>query len=429
MSATTVPPAAESADRTSIQNRRMLLLIGLSLLIVTFANDLNLARLPLQFLMKDRLHLGATAVSGFFALTGLAWYFKPLAGMLSDSVPLWGTRRRNYLLASSLAAAGLWGLLALVPHRYGPILWTMGAINATCVVGSSVAGGLLVEAGQRSGMTGRLSVLRQMILGGCALIAGPIGGFLAARAFGWTCLTGAMLFLLLVPVVALLLPEPREARSRAAEVGANLKAQVRAMRQSRALWIAAAFIFLDQVSPGFGTPLFYFQTNTLKFSSQFIGNLGLIAGIGGGAGVLLYGAVCGRIALRTLLVVSIPSSALGSLLFLGYHSHGAALVIEPMNLFLSAAVQIALMDLAARATPRGSEALCYSLLMSAFNLASAVSDLFGSWLYDKQHLPLSDLIWISAITSALPLLALPLIPRALLARPDGLVEGTGVQAA
>ena len=412
-------PAPEDVVRTAAQNRRTLLLIGLSLIVVTFANDLNLATLPLRFLLKDRLHLGATAVSGFFALTGLAWYFKPLAGMLSDSVPLWGTRRRSYLLASSIGAAGLWGLLAFVPQRYGPILWTMGAINGACVVGSSVAGGLLVEAGQRSGLTGRLSVLRQMILGGCGLLGGPVGGFLAARAFGWTCLTGAMLFLLLIPVVALLLPEPRGAQNRAAEVGANLKAQFRAMRQSRALWIAAAFIFMDQVSPGFGTPLFYVQTNALKFSSQFIGNLGLIGGLGGLVGVLLYGAVCGRIALRPLLTASIPLSALGSLLYLGYHSHGAALVIEPANAFLSAAVQIALMDLAARATPRGSEALCYSLLMSAFNLASAVSDLFGSWLYDKQHLPLSDLIWISAITSALPLLALPLIPRALMAQADG----------
>ena len=412
----------ENAAPLPAQNRRMLVLIGLSLLVATFANDANLAGLPLKFLLKDKLHLGAMALAGFSALTGFAWYFKPLAGILSDSVPLWGTRRRSYLLLSSVAAAGLWGLLAFVPQRYGPILWTMAAINAMCVVVSSVAGGLIVEAGQRSGMTGRLSVLRQMILGGCGLIAGPIGGYLAARAFGWTCLSGAMLFLLLVPTVAFLLPEPRGAKSRAAEVGANLRAQFGAMRRSRALWIAAAFIFFDQVSPGFGTPLFFYQTDTLKFSSQFIGNLGLIAGVAGTVGVLLYGALCGRVALRPLLIVGILLSTLGSLLYLGYHSHRAAIGIEAANAFLSVAVQIALMDLAARATPRGSEALSYSLLMSAFNLAAAVSDVFGSYLYDKLHMPLPDLIWINVVTSALPLLALPLIPRALMAQPDGVAS-------
>jgi len=410
---------SETHAHAPAHNGRMLILIGLSLFVATFANDESLASLPLSYLLKDKLHLNATALAGFSALTAFAWYFKPLAGILSDSVPLFGTRRRSYLLLSSIGAAGLWALMALVPLRYGPILVTMAAINAMCVVVSSVAGGLVVEAGQRSGMTGRLSTVRQLIMVGCGLIAGPVGGFLAARAFGWTCLSGEMLFLLLIPTVAFLLPEPRGAKSHAAEVKANLKVQFGAMRKSRTLWIAAGFIFFDQVSPGFGTPLFFYQTDTLKFSSQFIGNLDLCAGLAGLIGTLLYGSLCGRVPLRPMLIVGILLSTLGSLLYLGYHSHRAAIEIDSANAFLSVAVQIALMDLAARATPKGSEALSYSLLMSAFNLATSVSNVIGSWLYDKLHLPITDLIWINAITSALPLLALSLIPRALTSQPDG----------
>lgn len=163
-------------------------------------------------------------------------------------------------------------------------------------------------------------------------------------------------------------------------------------------------------------PLFFYQTATLKFSSQFIGNLGLISGLGG---VVLYGVLCSRVPLNRMLAAGIVFSAVGSLLFLGYHSHRAALGIEAANAFLSAGVAVALLDLAARATPRGSEALCYSLLMSAANLGVSLANVSGSWLYEKQHVPLPDLIWINAVTSALPLLALPLIPRALMAHPDG----------
>lgn len=418
MAAVTASPVLDSAPLSRKQNRRLMLIIGLSLLL---SNSVGLAGLPLQYLLKDRLHLGATAISGFFALAGVAWYAKPLAGMLSDSVPLWGTRRRFYLLFSSAVAVALWALLDLLPRRYGPILWTMAGINAMCVIVSSVAGGMIVEVGQRSGLTGRLSVLRQLILGGAGTLAGPIGGFLAARAFGWTCATGGMLFLLLIPTVAWLLPEPRTAK-RDMTVGANLRAQFGAMRRCRPLWIAVAFLFLDSLSPGFGRPLFFYQTDTLKFSSQFIGNLGFIAGLAGFAGILLYGALCARVPLSRLLPVSIVASALGSLLYLGYHSHRAAIGIEAANSFLSVAIEIALMDLAARATPRGSEALCYSLLMSALNLGGSVSDVFGSWLYERQHVPLPDLIWINAVTSALPLLALRLIPPALTAQPDRAVN-------
>ena len=418
MAVATASSTLEAALPSRAQNRRLMVVIGLSLLL---SNSVGLAGLPLQYLLKDHLHLGATAISGFFALAAMAWYAKPLAGMLSDSVPLWGTRRRFYLLGSSILAVALWALLDVLPRRYGPILWTMAGINAMCVILSSVAGGMIVEAGQRSGLTGRLSVLRQIILTGAGLVAGPVGGFLAAQAFGWTCATGAMLFLLLIPTVAWLLPEARTAQ-RDTTVGANLRAQFGAMRRCRPLWIAVAFLFLDQLSPGFGTPLFFYQTDALKFSSQFIGNLGLVSGLAGFAGILLYGALCARVPLNRLLPVSIVASALGSLLYLGYHSHRAAIGIEAANSFLSVAIEIALMDLAARATPRGSEALCYSLLMSALNLGGSASNVFGSWLYDKQHVPLPDLIWINAVTSALPLLALRLIPPALTAQPDRAVN-------
>ena len=277
----------------------------------------------------------------------------------------------------------------------------MAGVNAGCVILSSVAGGMIVEAGQRSGLTGRLSVLRTLVLGTAGLAAGPVGGLLAARAFGWTCATEAILFLLLIPAVAWLLPEPRATRHDSTAL-LDLRRQFGAMRWCRPLWIAAAFLFLDQLSPGFGTPLFFYQTNTLKFSSQFIGNLGLISGLDGVAGVVLYGVLCSRVPLNRMLAAGIVLSAAGSLLYLGYHTHRAALGIDAVNAFLSAGVGIALLDLAARATPRGSEALCYSLLMSAFNLGVSLANVSGSWLYEKQHVPLPDLIWINAITSALP---------------------------
>jgi hypothetical protein len=42
---------------------------------------------------------------------------------------------------------------------------------------------------------------------------------------------------------------------------------------SGALWCAAGPIFLVNVVPVFNTPLYYYQTDTLKLSQQFIGTL------------------------------------------------------------------------------------------------------------------------------------------------------------
>ena len=415
--AVTASTTAETYLEPQSRHRRLMVMIVVGLLISTFVSDSRHAKLPLQFLLKNHLHLGPTAMAAFFGLTSLAWYFKPVAGLLSDVVPLWGSRRRNYLVLSGLAAGGLWTLLAFVPRQYAPLLWVLIGANAFAVLASSVSGGLLVEAGQRQGWTGRLGSLRETIIAGTILVAQPVGGYLVGQSFGWTCGIGAVLFLGLIPAALFLLPEHHEG-GRARVSGAEVWASLQPVFQSRALWLAAAFIFLRDLSPGFGTPLFYYQTNTLHFGPKFIGLLGGLYNATAIIGALTYAWLCTRVPLAKLLTVGIILSALGTLLFLGYHSHGSALVVQGLSGLLGVIVSVALMDLAGRASPRGAEAMSYSLLMSAANLGGTGSDILGSWLYEHLHVSLPALICLSAATTALALLALPLVPRALLQSHD-----------
>src|SRR5215471_13203 len=82
---------------------RSALLIGVGVFATTLAQP-SVIKLPLQNLLKTDLHIRPEGMAVFFAVSALAWYFKPLAGLLSDSVPLFGTRRRHYLLVSAAAA-------------------------------------------------------------------------------------------------------------------------------------------------------------------------------------------------------------------------------------------------------------------------------------------------------------------------------------
>ena len=416
--AVTAATSAETVLEPPGRRRRVMMMIVVGLFVSTFVSDSKHARLPLQFLLKNHLHLGPTAMAAFFGLTSLAWYFKPVAGLLSDVVPLWGSRRRNYLVLSGLMAGGFWALLAVVPRHYAPLLWTLIGANAFAVLASSVAGGLLVEAGQRRGWTGRMGSLRETIIAGTSLAAQPVGGFLVGQAFGWTCGLGAALFLGLIPAAFLLLPKADGGERQGRVTGPEILASLAPVFRSRVLWLAAAFIFLRDLSPGFGTPLFFYQTNVLHFSPSFLGWLGALYNGAAIAGALLYAWLCTRLPLARLLTAGIMLSALGSLLFLGYHSHGSALVIQGVSGLLGIIVSVALMDLAGRAAPVGAEAMSYSLLMSAANLGLTCSDILGSALYEKLHVPFPVLICVSAATTALALFALPFIPRSLLERHD-----------
>jgi len=187
---------------------------------------------------------------------------------------------------------------------------------------------------------------------------------------------------------------------------------------SGTLWSAAGLLFLVYIAPGFQTPLYYFQTDTLGLSQEFIGTLGFLSGAFGLVGAFLYGVLCRRVPLRRLLALGIALSALGTLCYLFYRSGTAAALIEGENGLLITLAELALMDLAARATPRGSEGLGFALMMSVRNGALAVSDIFGSWLIERHHVSFFSLVWLNAGTTALVLLAVPFLPRQLIDRRD-----------
>jgi hypothetical protein len=89
-----------------------------------------------------------------------------------------------------------------------------------------------------------------------------------------------------------------------------------------------------------------------------------------------------------------------------YSSVGNARIIESFNGFGYTLAEVAMMDLAVRATPSGSEGLGFSLMMSVRNATLFGSDWFGSKLLETFHLHFSTLVIANAATS---LLAVPLV--------------------
>jgi predicted MFS family arabinose efflux permease len=409
-------PSPSKQGTAQPQLTRWVFLIGAATFATTMSQT-GILRLPFQNLLKSELHVSRETMASFFAVTALAWYFKPLAGILTDSVPLFGTRRRHYLIWSALCAAAFYFLASVVSSKYVLLVIVLIAANAMLVVGSTVAGGLTVEAGQRYGATGRLSSAMYVVANGCVLLGGPLGGFLAARAFGFTAATCALISLSVVPFGWWFVCEPTSER-KSNETWAKAKAQFSWLIHSRTMWTAAGLLFLVYIAPGFSTPLYYLQTDTLNLSQQFIGTLILLGGLFGIGGSFLYAVLCPKVSLRALLYLSIAASALGSLGYLFYRSAMAATVVESENGLIAAFVTLALMDLAARATPSGSEALGFALMMSVLNAAQSLSDIFGSWLMDQRHVSFLKLVWLNAGTTAFVLVLIPLLPSALITHRD-----------
>ena len=188
--------------------RRATAVVGWGIFVTNLGQTAAIGLLPLRFLLKNTLHLSPQAMAGFLALVVLPWNFKLILGLVSDNVPLFGTRRRDYLMLSSSTVAGLWVALGVVPRTVGWLLGTAILLNVAMVMASVVVGGLLVECGQKYRATGRLASVRMFATNIAGIVTGFGGGYLASRAFGWTAVAGAAVMLSLALAVFLFLPSP-----------------------------------------------------------------------------------------------------------------------------------------------------------------------------------------------------------------------------
>jgi BT1 family len=393
------------------------LVIVAGVLATTLAQPQVLARLPLQNLLKNELHVDRTANAAFFFWAGLAWYLKPFAGILTDAFPLFGSRRKSYILISATLAALSWLALIVTPHDYRKLLFVVIVINTFMVVASTVVGGYMVETAQANSGSGRLTAIRQFVQQACLIVNGPVAGYLASIAFGWTAAACGGVMFLLVPVTILFLHEHRK-RSDSRQILANAREQLVNIATARTMWAAAALMALFYIAPGFGTALFYKQQNDLHLSTQAQGFLQLIAGVFGVLAAIGYGILCRRLNLRTLLVGCMAVATAANLGYLFYSSAGRAQAIEGLNGFGYTLAELALMDLAVRSTPAGSEGLGFSLMVSVRNLALFGTDWFGSKLLDQYHFSFDSLVIANSATTLIAVPLVFLLPRLILLRKD-----------
>ena len=391
---------------------RAFLLAGAAVALGVLATYLSqtqvLGLIPLKNLLKNTLGASREATAAFFFWTTMPWYFKPLVGIVQDALPLFGTRRRSYLLVFCLLSSLAWWGLAATPYDYHWFLWVCLGINIMMVVAITAVGGYMVEVAQSSASAGRLSSIRSVVEQLCYVISGPLAGALASIAFAWTAVACGAITFLGVPVALWALRE-RLLRRQPGEPARVLRAAGGTLVQalhSGPLWLAAAVAFLFYFAPGTNTAQFYAEQNDLHLTTQQQGTIQFLAGCAGIVAALLYGVFGPKhLTLRWLLIICILLGAAGQAAFVLYINWDLARLTAVLNGFGYTLADLALLHLAVRATPKGCEALGFALLMAVRNFGIYGGDWLGSAVQDHWHLSFHALALLNA---ALSLLAIPL---------------------
>lgn len=395
--------------------RRASVTLTLVVFVTILANSSRLAKFPLRALLKDDIGLTPEQMATFFAVAGLAWYIKPLAALLSDHVPLLGTRRRHYIMLSGAGGALVWLVAALSPRDATVLLAAMVTLNCFAVLGNTVAGGLLVDAGRKHHATGALSAARVLAMNTATLIGGPLSGWLAGRAFGWTCWIGVALTTLMLFTVSRLPEFEEESRAPVGDAAEDVRKLLPHLR-ARQFWSVCLLTAAFYVAPGIQSLFYYFQRDVLVFTDQ---QIGLLAALNCGGGILAavcYGRFSARFRLGALVPAGIVFSGAFMLMYRAYNSLPAALVIEPIAGFCFVLGVLPLHELTARASPPKHEALGFAVILSLGNAAIAFSDVSGAYLAKTLGLDLSAMLAVNALFTIASAALVALVPAALLGR-------------
>lgn len=359
----------------------------------------------LQFLLKEELLLTAAQLANFSAWMILAWNIKPIYGLLSDFVPIFGYRRKSYLMLTSfLAFLAIIAVTLLSKLSFWSLLIPLMVCSLGLAFSDVLCDALMVEKGQLFNAIDKFQSIQWLAGSFASILVGAVGGYLATYYNYKTAFLIAAIFPFLVFWLSLIFVK-EEKRKIDLE---NLKLTISVTKlafKDKNLWIIAGFLFFWKFSPSFGAPLLYYQRDVLKFSKFFIGSLDTITSIGFIIGALIYWKFCQKISLKTLLNWIIGFGVIGALAYLGLVGPKSAIAL---NLVFGVTGMIALLtvlSLAAKSCPPKIEGTIFAFLMSSLNLGGTGSQFIGGKLFEL--VGLNTLIIISAVFTALCWLFIP----------------------
>jgi MFS family permease len=367
---------------------------------------------PLNYFLKQTFGWTPVQVTAYLTILNLPWIIKPVYGIVSDFLPLFGYRRKSYLILANAGAAVAycWVTQLTAP---GELVFALLLTAYGMAISSTVCGAVLVENGQKLGASDAFVNQQWLWFNIAAMASAFIGGQLVERLSPSGALHGAAALIAIAPLAVVLagwflISEP-PSRINLAEMK-NTFASLLAALTLRELWIIALFLFVYYLNPGLGTPLYYHMTDDLKFSQQYIGLLGSINSAGWIVGALLYRRFLKGITARALLNLSIALGVIATAAFLLLRNEALAAAINFFNGIAGMIAFVATLTLAADYCPQRSEGFAFAALMSITNFAAALSENLGSFLYE--HLfnrRLDPLILLSAAFTAVAFLFIPLL--------------------
>lgn len=364
---------------------------------------------PLQFFMMDGLKLSAAEVSSNMAILMLPWIWKPVIGIITDFLPIFGYRRKSYLLIGFGLSATAFALL-LLSNTLRTIMPGIFVAALCMAMSTAMMVGMAVEIGRSDGRTRQYFRIQEIFYYGANIVASIISGALC-QAFGpngaFNYAVGFAIAPMLLMVIATALHVKEEKAPLQVEALTKTLGSFKQALKSPFLWMAAAFSLFWNFMPCFGVPLYFYESKHLAFSQASIGQLAAWNSFGMLLAALLHKKIMDRLSTKMQLIVTTAFLSLSTLAYLGLGTPENAIVLEIIRGMANMLGILGIYCFAAEYCPKRIEVTVMALLVGLRNVATNTALFTGGQLFT--HVFPNNFSALVIISSLAPLLALPII--------------------
>jgi MFS family permease len=405
---------------------QLLLSAGFILLLLQFAGPHEgLIGLPVNFFLKNKLHMPAQAVAAFNLAASIPLYLSFVFGLIRDRWSPFGAGDRGHLVTFGLITAALYAILAFLPPSYPVLLVGVLVVLLGFQMVSSAGRGLTSAIGNRHAVTGQASSVINMAALLPGLFAFLMGGYLSQALEGREAVMAARILFLVGGTLMLVLaliggfgPRRLFAESAQERGASTFLGDVKRLARHWPIYPALAIYALWQFGPAGGAALQFHLANNLHATDAQVGIWYALFSGGFLPGIAAYAFLCQKLKLSTLLWIGTAFAVPQFAPFLFLHDLNGAFVAAVIMGLVGAIGQAAYTDLAIRSCPPGLQGTMMMFLITMYWVPYRFGDLWGSYLYDKAGgFQTAVLATIGVYALIIPILFL--VPKRLIATVDG----------
>lgn len=378
--------------------------------------------IAMRFWMIDDMKIAPARMAAIMGVAAIPWCLKPLYGFMSDAFPICGEHRRPYIFIGCVGSALSWWVMPWT--SFSPLVATVFMFTASLsiCIADVVVDSILVTIARDETDKGSIQSWSWGLRAAGGLIGALTGGVSAdwlgnERTF---ILTGAIPLFLCTPVVFL-----------SAETSTSHARPMKTIRlvwkafKTPDVWRTALFLFLINVTPGYGTVFSYYLEEELHFSQMDFTILSVTGYVASMLGTVVYKKFLTNVPFRPLFLGTLILAWIlkwSHMILIWRWLPGVPDVViaaadSVVLTLVGRCILLPMVVLGARVCPEGVEGSLYALLMSITNFGDVVDSEWGAALagavgVQRGHFEsLWMLVVLCQCIDIIALCAIPLIPQ------------------